>query len=131
MRPPIEGVGAFVGTNAVFRSRRARADQRHNTYRAGLTHTEINQCFDQVRGPEREAVAAGGLAYLPTKHLDDFFDGDTGHGGENRRSPNRVRHGLRIATVERRKVGAFDSLKAFMQLNDTHRAALGVTYKGA
>jgi hypothetical protein len=125
MCPSIKGVNALVATNAIFGSRRARADQRHNTYRAVLAQAHTDQCFDQVciRGPERRSVAAK-LARPPTEHLDNLFSGDVGHGCEDRRSFNRVRHGFRVAASERREVGALNPLKTLMQLSDAHRAAL-------
>src|SRR5262249_59454396 len=68
--------------------------------------------FDQVHRPERGSVAARGLARAPTEHRSNFFDVGVGHGGEDRRSPNRRRHSLRKAASERREVGGFNPLEA-------------------
>src|SRR5262249_36550174 len=65
----------------------------------------------QINGARRIAqslhMPGGGLARPPAKHLGDLFDAGVGHGGEDRRSPNRMRHGFGVAAVERREVGAF------------------------
>jgi hypothetical protein len=53
MYPSIKGVGAPVGTNAIFRNHRARVEQRRKTHRAVLAHAGVNQRFDQAHGPER------------------------------------------------------------------------------